>query len=253
MSQTVARAIEILEFVAREPRTQSEVGARLGVHRSTALRILESLTDGGLARRLPDGRYAIGLRLAGLARLAEEQFGLTDVARAHLRGLGARTGHTVHLAALEGDRIVYADKIDPADGIRLYAEIGRPVTLHTAGVAKAILAELPPDRAAALLDASCDFAPHTATTVTDPAAYRAVLARTRERGHAVDDGEYEDYVNCLAAPVRGSGGEVVGAVSVTALKARADLAALTADVLPDLLTTVATISEELGWRPRPLT
>ncbi|MFI7010041.1 IclR family transcriptional regulator [Streptomyces sp. NPDC050145] len=249
MSQTVRRAIDILEFVAREPRTQSQVGEHLGVHRSTALRLLESLTDGGLARRLPDGRYGIGLRLTGLARLAEEQFGLTDVAREHLRGLGARTGHTVHLAALEDDRIVYADKIDPVDGIRLYAEIGRPVTLHTAGVAKAVLAHLPPERAAAILAASCDFAPHTATTVTDPAAHRVVLDATRARGWAVDDGEYEDYVNCLAAPVRDSGGAVVGAVSVTALKARADLTALESGVLPDLLSTAATISEELGWRP----
>ena len=248
MSQTVRRAIDILEFVARRPRTQTEVGAHLGVHRSTALRILESLTDGGLARRLPDGRYGVGHRLAGLAQLALEQFGLRDVAEEQLRALGERCGHTVHLAALEGGQIVYADKVDPVDGVRLYAQIGRPVTLHTAGVAKAILAFQPPGAADALLE-TCDFGPHTATTLTDPAAYRRVLAEVRERGFAVDDGEYEDYVNCLAAPVRDSGGAVVAAVSVTALKARADLNALTVTVLPDLLTTAETISKELGWRP----
>lgn len=143
MSQTVRRAIDILEFIARRPRTQTEVGEHLGVHRSTALRILESLTEGGLARRLPDGRYAVGHRLAGLAHLALEQFGLKDVAGEHLRLLGERCGHTVHLAALEGERIVYVDKVDPVDGVRLYSQIGRPVTLHTAGVAKAILAHIP--------------------------------------------------------------------------------------------------------------
>ncbi|MEV3859936.1 IclR family transcriptional regulator [Streptomyces sp. NPDC050095] len=248
MSQTVRRAIDILEFVARRPRTQSQVGEHLGVHRSTALRILESLTDGGLARRLPDGRYAVGHRLAGLAQLALEQFGLRDIAGEHLRALGERCGHTVHLAALEGGRIVYADKVDPVDGVRLYAEIGRPVRLHTAAVAKAILAHLPRDEAELLLS-DCDFTAYTATTVTDPAAYRKALDRVRKRGWAVDDGEYEDYVNCVAAPVRDGGGEVVAAVSVTALKAKADLAALTTRVLPDLLTTAETISKELGWRP----
>ncbi|MEV1022179.1 IclR family transcriptional regulator [Streptomyces sp. NPDC050264] len=248
MSQTVRRAIDILEFVARRPRTQTEVGEHLGVHRSTALRILESLTDGGLARRLPDGRYAVGHRLAGLAHLALEQFGLKDVAGEHLRGLGDRCGHTVHLAALEGDRIVYVDKVDPVDGVRLYSQIGRPVTLHTAGVAKAILAHLPRERAAALL-ADCDFAPHTGTTLTGAAAYRRALDETLARGFAVDDGEYEDYVNCVAVPVRDSAGEVVAAVSVTALKARADLPALVSDVLPDLAATAETISKELGWRP----
>ncbi|WP_406383902.1 IclR family transcriptional regulator [Streptomyces sp. NBC_00117] len=248
MSQTVRRAIDALECIARRPRTQTEVGEHLGVHRSTALRLLESLAEGGLARRLPDGRYAVGHRLAGLAQLAVEQFGLKDVASEHLRGLGERSGHTVHLAALEGEQIVYVDKVDPVDGVRLYSQIGRPVTLHTAGVAKAILAHVPRDRADALL-AGCDFAPRTGTTIIDAAAYRAALDETRARGWAVDDGEYEDYVNCLAVPVRDSGGDVVAAVSVTALKAKADLAALEADVLPDLMTTAETISKELGWRP----
>lgn len=248
MSQTVRRAIDILEFVARRPRTQTEVGEHLGVHRSTALRILESLTEGGLARRLPDGRYAVGHRLAGLAHLALEQFGLKDVAGEHLRLLGERCGHTVHLAALEGERIVYVDKVDPVDGVRLYSQIGRPVTLHTAGVAKAILAYVPRERADALL-ADCDFAPHTSTTITSPDAYRKALAEARARGWAVDDGEYEDFVNCVAVPVRDSSGEIVAAASVTALKARADLGALESDVLPDLMTTADTISKELGWRP----
>ncbi|MFG3199936.1 IclR family transcriptional regulator [Streptomyces sp. NPDC048208] len=247
MSQTVRRAIDILEFIARGPRTQTEVGDHLGVHRSTALRILESLTDGGLARRLPDGRYAVGHRLAGLAQLALEQFGLKEIAAGHLRALGEHSGHTVHLAALEGE-IVYVDKVDPVDGVRLYSQIGRPVTLHTAGVAKAILAHVPRASAEALL-ATCDFAPHTGTTITDPAAYRKALDETRARGFAVDDGEYEDYVNCVAVPVRDSGGEVIAAVSVTALKAKADLAALERDVLPELTATAQTISRELGWRP----
>ena len=56
MSQTVARAIEILEFVSRRPRTASEVGEHLGVHRSTALRLLQTLTEGGLARHHADAR-----------------------------------------------------------------------------------------------------------------------------------------------------------------------------------------------------
>ncbi|MFH9428265.1 IclR family transcriptional regulator [Streptomyces sp. NPDC017615] len=248
MSQTVRRAIDILEFIARGPRTQTEVGDHLGVHRSTALRILESLTDGGLARRLPDGRYAVGHRLAGLAQLALEQFGLKEIAAGHLRALGEHSGHTVHLAALEGEQIVYVDKVDPVDGVRLYSQIGRPVTLHTAGVAKAILAHVPRASAEVLL-ATCDFAPHTGTTITDPAAYRKALDETRARGFAVDDGEYEDYVNCVAVPVRDSGGEVIAAVSVTALKAKADLAALERDVLPELTATAQTISRELGWRP----
>lgn len=248
MSQTVRRAVEVLEYISGAPRSQMDVGEHLGVHRSTALRLLEPLVEGGLARRLPDGRYAVGYRMAGLAQLAKEQFGLREVAGPHLRALGAGCGHTVHLAVLEGDTIVYADKVEPPGTVRLYSQIGRPVTLHTAGVAKAILSHLDGDRARAML-ANCDFARHTAHTLTSPDSYEQALETTRERGWAVDDGEFEDYVNCIAVPVRDAVGEVVAAVSVTALKARADLAALKSEVLDDVTATAETISKELGWRP----
>lgn len=248
MSQTVRRAVEILEYLSRAPRSQMEVGTHLGVHRSTALRLLEPLLDGGLVRRLPDGRYAVGYRMAGLAQLAREQFGLREVAGPHLRSLGERCGHTVHLAALEGDTIVYADKVEPSGTVRLYSQIGRPVTLHTAGVAKAILSHIGRDRARAIL-ARCDFAPHTEHTHTSLTSYEAALDEALNRGWAVDDGEFEDYVNCVAAPVQDATGDVVAAVSVTALKVRADLDALRSGVLHDVTSTAAMISKELGWRP----
>lgn len=247
MSQTVRRAIEILEYLAETPRNQSEVGAHLGVHRSTALRLLETLAEGGLVRKLPNGAYGVGHRLAGLAHQALEQFGLREVAGPRLRALGERCGHTVHLAALEDGEIVYADKVEPLGTVRLYSQIGRPVTLHTSGVAKAILACLDRNAARELL-AHCDFARYTETTITSLAEYERVLDETRERGWASDDGEFEDFVNCLAVPIREAGGAVTGAVSVTALKAKADLASLEANVLPDLLEEAGMISEELGWR-----
>ena len=82
----------------------------------------------------------------------------------------------------------------------------------------------------------------------DESEFLAELGATRERGYAVDDGEFEDYVNCVAAPVRDASGQTVAAVSVTALKARADLTALR-DLVPALLGTADSISKELGHRP----
>ncbi|MEU6700374.1 IclR family transcriptional regulator [Pseudonocardia sp. NPDC046786] len=246
MSQSIQRAAEVLEFVSVAPRTQLEVAEHLGVHRSTGLRILHTLTECGLTRRHTDGRYGVGYRLAGLAAIAVEQFDLSALARPYLVGLGAECSHTVHLAALQDSAIVYVDKIEQPGMVRLYSQVGQKVCLHTAGVAKAILAHLPAEQIDALLD-TADFARHTDTTITTRERYRAELARVVERGWAVDDGEYEDYVNCIAMPVRDHAGRVMAAVSVTALKARATLDDL--DLLRPRLAEVTThISEELGWR-----
>lgn len=247
MSQTVQRAICILELISLRPHTLPEVADHLGIHRTTALRLLQTLTAGGLARRQTDGRYGVGYRLAGLAELARDQYNLVDVARPYLTALGELCPHTVHLAALEGDGIVYVDKIEPPRTVRLFSQVGKPVCLHTSGVSKAILAHAPGRLVRELL-ASCAFEFHTNTTITTQEDFLRELSATRKRGWSIDDGEFEDFVNCIGAPVRDSTGAVTAAVSVTALKARANLTALE-ELVPPLLETADTISRELGWRP----
>jgi DNA-binding IclR family transcriptional regulator len=247
MSQSIQRAIEILEYASVQPRTPSEVAAHFAIHRSTALRTLQTLTDSGLTRRREDGRYGVGYRLAGLANLALEQFDLANIAHPHLQELGRRCGHTVHLAAVQGGSIVYADKIEQPGMVRLYSQIGHPVTVHTSGVSKAILAYRDPEFVEHALSGT-DFAPYTSTTITSREEFLKQLADIREQGYAVDDGEYEDFLNCVAMPLRDATGQVTGAVSITALKARASMRDL-AQLLPALRATTTTISEELGWRP----
>ena len=243
MAQTVSNAIEILEFVSAGPRTLGEAADLLDVHRSTALRLLQTLTTGGLTRRLPDGRYGIGYRLVGLAQRARDQFDLQALAHPHLATLTGISGFTTHLAALEGVNIVYIDKVEPKGSVRLYSEIGKPVPLHTASAAKAVLANLPRERTLALLE-GWEYSTYTPTMITSKAALLAELDRAQRRGWAVDDGEFEDFVNCIAYPIRTDSGEVIGAVSITALRAISDLAKLEA-LLPDLIRTCEAISREV--------
>jgi DNA-binding IclR family transcriptional regulator len=250
MSQTVQRAITILEFIGVTPHSPSEVAIHLDVHRSTALRLLETLTEGGLARRRPDGRYGLGYRLTGLSHLAQEQFDLPAVAHAHMVSLCQSYGHTVHLATLEGDKIIYVDKVDPAAGVRMFAEIGKPVRLHASALAKAILSNQPDDRISTLIR-RCRFERLTDTTITEEATFRQELKISRDRGWAVDDGEAESFINCISVPIRDATSDVSAAMSVTALKVLADLPALEADLLPTLLEICSMISRDLGWRPEP--
>ncbi|MFE2376686.1 IclR family transcriptional regulator [Streptomyces sp. NPDC059398] len=247
MSQTVQRAMEIVEFTSASPRTLADISERLGVHRTTALRLLQTLHAGGLARRLPDGRWGAGARLASLAARSSGQFGLRDTARPHLAALQEHTGHTVHLAALRDDSIVYIDSVSPPGPVRLYARIGRAVPLHTAGVSKAILAHLPPAHTQQLLD-GWEFTLHTATTLTTRAALDDELAAVLERGWAVDDGEFEEFVHCVAVPVRNAHGEVTAAVSLTALRAQADRAELHG-LLPEVRRCARLVSADLGFLP----
>lgn len=243
MSQTVQRAVLIIESLAEQPRTLSQVAELLGVHRSTALRLLQTLEANGFARRRGDGRYAVGTRLIAIAQQALESLDLRPLAGPHLRRLHELCGHTIHLAQLVDNEIIYVDKIDSADGVRLYSRIGRTASPHASGVGKAILSQLPPDRLARLLGGT-ELASYTPRTVTAE-SLDAELAAIRDRGWAVDAGEFEDFVNCVAAPIVNSTREVIAAVSVTSLKVIASLDDLRGFV-PELRRTAKDISGELG-------
>ncbi|MFE0020877.1 IclR family transcriptional regulator [Amycolatopsis sp. NPDC059021] len=247
MSQTVRRAIDLLEYCSQRPRELREIAELWGVHRTTALRLVQTLIEGGFVRKDDKGRYGVGFRLAALAESALDQFDLRTLVHPYIRDLSERTGHTVQFAVRQGSRVVYVDKIEPPDAIHLNTRIGGYVVVHTAGVSKAILAHLPPEQRDRILD-EITFERYTDNTITSRAAFEQRLDEVRATGWAYDDGEYEPISNCVAAPVWDHAGNVAGGISITTLKPQADLTALK-KLLPDLLKTTTGISEELGWRP----
>lgn len=247
MAQTVERAIQIIEFVADEPRTLGEVADHLSVHKSTALRLLQTLKDAGFAR-VVGGRYTVGFHMVAIALAAVDHLELASIAHPHLAALSERHGHTIHLAELIDDDIIYVDKVDGWGALKMQSRVGHSANLHTAGVAKAILAHLD-DPARSRMLARATYQRYTATTLTTPQALLADLARTRERGWAEDDCEMEDFINCVAVPVRDARGNVVASVSITALKAITPLEQLRRCV-PDLVETCTAISRDMGWWDR---
>lgn len=245
MSQTVARAIDIIGFVSVRHRTLGEIAEHLGVHKSTALRLLQTLEEGGFVRRVPGGAYGMGFQLIALGQLALDQVEARSLAHPILHELSEKYGHTVHLGELAGDQVVYVDKIDGRGTVAMGSRIGLPAQTHTAAVAKVIFAYQDEKTRARIL-AQASFTRFTPTTVTDVGALEADLALTRQRGWAEDDGEHEDYINCLALPVFDARGLVTHAISITALRAVAPLTELRAHI-DEFREAAHQISKNLGW------
>lgn len=246
MSQTVDRALSILPLLAEGPADLGRVADRLGVHKSTALRLLRTLHEHGLVYRQSDQRYRLGARLFALAQEAVENLDIREIAHPHLVRLNERCGHTVHLAVHEENEVIYIDKVESRYPVRMYSRIGKPVALTVAAVAKLLLADLPePERRA--LAARLDYPLYTPRSTPDAAAFLKELARVREQGWATDLGGHEESVNCVAAPVRGVDGRVVAAMSVSAPNV-----VVTADelltLLPLVRRTADAISSEYSGR-----
>jgi DNA-binding IclR family transcriptional regulator len=248
MSQTVARAIQILEYCSEHPRTLKDIAADLGVHRTTASRILQTMIEAGFVRTDERGHFGVGFRLAGLAQSALEQFDLRSVVHPHIVRLSEHLGHTVQFAVPEANRIVYVDKVEPEQSISLNTRIGGFVVIHTAGVSKAILAFIDDGRREAILD-NATFEQRTPNSITSRSDFVKRLETVRARGWAEDNGEFDIVSNCIAAPVWDHADRVAGAISITTFREKTGLEELRRSV-PDLLATTMSISLELGWKPK---
>ncbi|MHB8186246.1 MAG: IclR family transcriptional regulator [Dermatophilaceae bacterium] len=244
MSQTVQRATEIIELIAESPRTLSGVTRHFDVHRSTIFRQLQTLEKAGFVLHRSDGTYSIGTRIISIAQQALENIDLRKVAHDEIQALQQRVGSTVHVAQLMGNSIVYVDKVESTDSVRMYSRIGRPVLPHCTGVGKVILAQLSPQlRDEVLRDA--DWIAHTSTTHTNRESLDAELNEIHECGWGVDDGEFETFMNCIAVPITDSTGTIMGALSISSIKVVNNLDDLKMH-LDDLLATAGNISRQLS-------
>jgi DNA-binding IclR family transcriptional regulator len=247
MSQSIQRAIDIIRRSAETPLSLLDAAELLDVHKSTALRILQTLEAARFVRKTGAGTYVFG---SGLIELSELTLGSMDLrlhAQPLLRALQRQTGHTVHLAQLTGDEIIYIDKVDsPAlAAVQLPSRVGHAVSIYASAVGKVILAYLSREERDRLLQ-HVEFKRFTPTTITDRDELEVALAGIRHQGWAKDNGEHDSYVMCVAVPVYDSRGKVVAAISVTAVEVIATLQDLEAH-LPLLHGTATALSGELGW------
>lgn len=258
MSQSLLRALRLLDLVAGGTATLGELAERTGSHKSTVLRLLRDLEEAGLVHHdTPHGgarhretthRYTLGPHLFRLAAAALEDFDVRAVAGPRLRDLREEVRQTVHLAVFDGRRVTYVDKLEPRDApVRMASRIGNHAALHCTAVGKVFLADLPAAERRELV-AQLDLTvltPRTLRTAEDVLTEAALVA---EQGWAQDHAENETYVNCVAAPVHGPDGRVVAAVSISVPDVLLAHEAVL-DLVPRLLSATADISRDSGFHP----
>jgi DNA-binding IclR family transcriptional regulator len=147
---------------------------------------------------------------------------------------------------LDRQDVIYIDKIESHRTLPIMSRIGSRAPAYCTGVGKALLSSLPTDQVVSLLQ-GITLEKRTATTITDRMQLLEALKVTAERGYAIDNGEHEEGIKCFAAPIRGYGGDIVGAISITGLKREFDAEGESEKMIAAVKKTVAEISRELGY------
>lgn len=196
----VRRTLDVLSTFDTEHRalTLSEIAERSALAPATALRIVRELSAGGALERIPDGSYVIGRRLWDMGLLAPIQTSLRDAAAPFLQDLHAATRATVHLAARDGDRVLYLDRLSGNASVPVVSRVGGLLPLHATGVGKILLAYAPEDVVGRVLD---DLTPHTPYTVVQPGVLLRQLKVVRETGVATTREEMSLGACSIAVPI----------------------------------------------------
>jgi DNA-binding IclR family transcriptional regulator len=243
--QSVDRALTVLTLLARRGELGvTELAADLGVHKSTAFRLVSTLLAHDLVEQVSDrGKFRLGVGVLRLAGATTVRLDLVQESRPVTSDLARRVGETVNVTVLSGTEALYLDQVSGPSAIALHNWVGQRIPLHATSNGKVLLAFGSP---LLLGELRFPLRRFTERTVVDRAGLRADLAAVREQGYAIAVDELEVGLTAVAAPVTSATGAVVASVSASGPTFR-----LPAERLPEVARLVvaagAEISHRLGW------
>jgi DNA-binding IclR family transcriptional regulator len=205
------RAVAILDAVEHGARTHAEVVRATGLSRTTAHRLLKSLDAHGLLEYVGERGYRLGPRLLKLGAMSLQEPSLREAAHPALERLAAATGESAQLYVTSIDGRVCVDAVESSSELRTFVPVGEELPIWAGSAGKIFLASMPPERAETHIQRVQALTPATPTGDH----LRRQLATIRRQGWASSAGERQAGVGSVSAPIRGSRGETVAAVSIS--------------------------------------
>lgn len=250
--QSLERGLRLVETVALNGAWTSlaEAARRTGLHRSTAHHLLQALVSLGYLRQDAETRgYELAAKPFQLTGRTWSPEQLAAIAQPSLAELTRRSGEGSSFSVYRDGAVTVVGKREHDGPVRVVQDVGARRPLHCTAVAKAILPWLPTPELAGLL-ARMRFERHTAKTIVTRAAFQAELRRIRSVGYAVDDEEHIEGIRCMAMPVFGHTGQVLGSICTLGPKSRMSYQKLR-ELRQPLAELSRQMSERLGYTPPP--
>ncbi|GGO50780.1 MULTISPECIES: IclR family transcriptional regulator [Streptomyces] len=241
--QSVDRAVSVLEILARHGEAGvTEIADELGVHKSTAFRLLGVLENRGLVGQAKDrGKYFLGAGVLRLAGAAAVRMDISQEGGPVCRDLADELGETVNIAVIDDDAAVNIMQARGPASVTAQNWLGRRTPLHATSSGKVLLAHLPTTLREGLIARTLPRI--TEQTVTGTVALRRDLETVVQQGFAIAVEELEVGLAAVAAPVRAHDGKVIGALSASGPVYR-----LTEDRLTELAKRTVAAAVELSRR-----
>ncbi|WP_086707615.1 IclR family transcriptional regulator [Streptomyces antimycoticus] len=247
--QVIVRALSVLRLLARTPGglTLGALAERLEMPIASAHRVVGVLEEERFVARSPTNRrYFLGPAVREMLQPDGRQQSLLVQPHEALVEAASRTGETVFLSEMVGNKVVCLTLAESQHPLRLFVRVGQEMPLNAAAAARVLLAWRDADAVRRML-ASQRLVPFTKETPVGVEEIIAHLQKVRERGYDVCESELEANVWAVAAPVRSSIGEVVASVTLAAPAQRVTDAADRDEAFHAVIKAADRMAADLGW------
>ena len=242
----LTRAVRIFEAFTPDERvlSVSQIARRARLHLATASRLIAELESHGLLEREPDRRVRVGVRMRELALRASPTLGLRTASRPFMEDAHAVLGHHVQLGVLDGDEVLFVERLSAPGAVISPTRIARRLPLPASASGLVLLAFGRRELQARIL--AGPLRRYTASTITDGAALRAALAGVRRQGYAYLPGHVHEDATGVAVPIALSAQGDGGTTAVAALAAIVPAGTEATTVVGVLSTAARGIGRMLG-------
>lgn len=240
--QSVDRVLDMIEVLAEEQEGLgvTELAARVGLHKSTAHRLLSTLARRNYIEKTEAGNYKIGVKLIEAVSCYINSLELQTEARPYIVQITSHLGLTSHLGVLDGDQVVYIEKMDVVSTVKMYSQIGLRMHAYCSSLGKCLLSNYSKEELEARMR-NCSFIKFTPNTISSMEELHEEMAKVRKQGWAMDDQEFEIGHRCIGAPIYDYRGDIIASIS-----ASGDIRVLTDDRIEDTAEYVKQVGLEIS-------
>lgn len=245
---SISKALAIFELLAsaQEGMELREIASALNLPKPSLRRILLILmADGYVHQDENSRRYELGLKFLQLGTAHLEKMDIRKKALPVLKELMLETDETVHLAILDGTEIIFVERVESSQAVRMISKLGMRIPAQLTASGKALLAFLPAVERARLLS-RLNYEKRLPNSIAEARILEEHLQEVAQQGFAIDDEESDTGVRCLAAPVCDSRGRPVAAVSVSGPKARLPMDFLYRELSAKVMAAAKNVGRLLG-------
>lgn len=247
--QSVDRALTILQILSTRKRGfgVTEISREMNLNKTSVYRMLSTLVKHGLAEQDAETeRYKLGYKILELSSTLLDSIDLRAEAKAYLNELENLTNEVIHLVVFDRGEVVYIEKLEGNETLRMHSKVGTRAPMHCTSVGKVILAYLPSAEVSTMIE-SYELKEHTPRTIVDKDELFNHLKEIRKKGYALDLEENELGINCIAAPIFDHTGKVVAAISISGPTMRMTDERLN-ELKDKIIEVSGKISKRLGYR-----